>query len=261
MSVSGLVFALAACGGEQEEPGYTIVIDAAQMVKFAADRSLQQIQHVVTDPVGEIWALQRTAQPHVFRYSADGTLLETYGPTGPARGQLSNPLWLMPGDDENLPIMIWDAGNRRVVKYDSRGRVVDIPHPVQRSRSTVYAPIQDHSYGEPLQMERFGGGYLLEDHPTDLATTGDFLHSKLLRLDMWGNRTEFLMDFGNEYSDHITALGQFADLLVPIPLWTTCPSGEMVLFDPFTESQKTINARTWGGRCCSGGGNKGRENR
>jgi hypothetical protein len=130
-------------------------------------------------------------------------------------------------------MMVWDAGNRRVVKYDDRGRVTDVPHPVQRSRANVYAPIQEHSYGEPLQMAIFGTGYLLEDHPTDLATTGDYLHSKLLQLDMWGNRTAYLMDFGIEYSDSISTLGQFADLLVPIPLWTTCPNGDLAIVDPF----------------------------
>lgn len=232
--VLGPSLALVGCGGGEQESGTTIVIDASQMVMFPPDEALKQIQHVVSDPTGEVWVLQRTEQPHVFRYSSGGELIDTYGPTGPARGQLSNPLWLMPGDDASQPMMVWDAGNRRVVKYDQRGRVADVPHPVQRSRAKVYAPIQEHSYGQPLQIARFGGGYVLEDHPTDLATTGDYLHSKLLRLDMWGNRIEYLMDFGNEYAEGIKTLGQFADLLVPIPLWTTCPNGEMALFDPFS---------------------------
>ena len=56
------------------------------------------------------------------------------------------------------------------------------------------------------------------------------------------------MDFGNEYSAGISGLGQFADLLVPIPLWSTCSAGEMVVVDPFSgyvqfiDSQETVIA-------------------
>ncbi len=232
VSAVGLAALLAACGGEQEEPGTTIVIDAAQLVKFPADASLVQIQHVATAATGEIWVLQRTAEPHVLIYSSEGALLNSFGPTGPALRQMSNPLWLLPGYYAGQPMSVWDAGNRRVIKFGEDANPVD-QHPVQRSRAAVYAPIEEHSYGRPLQMARFGEGYLLEDHPTDLATTGDYLRSKLLQLDAIGNRVTYLMDFGNEFSDGIRTLGQFADLLVPIPLWTTCSAEEFVLFNPF----------------------------
>jgi len=234
-SAVGLIALFAACGGDREEPGTTIVIDAAQLVKFPADASLVQIQHVATSATGEIWALQRNAEPHVFLYSAEGALLDSFGPTGPALRQMSNPLWLLPGYYTGQPMSVWDAGNRRVIKFGEDASPVD-QHPVQRSRADVYARIEEHSYGRPLQMARFGEGYLLEDHPTALATTGDYLRSKLLQLDAIGNRVAYLMDFGNEYSDDISSLGQFADLLVPIPLWTTCSAEEFVVFNPFANS-------------------------
>ena len=221
------------CGGGQEDVGTTVIIDAAELVSFPAEASLQQIQHVALAPSGEVWALQRTGDPHLFRFSAEGELLSSFAVTGRARNQLSNPLWLMPTDDVRQPMQVWDAGNRRVVMYGQNGAVADL-FVVERSNGNVFAGIENHSYGQPLKMERFGAGYLLLDHPDDLATTGDYLHSELLQLDAAGRRVGRLLDFDQEFSSGVASLGRYADLLVPIPLWTTCPAGELVLLDPFS---------------------------
>jgi len=232
---------LVGCAGEQEEAGTTVTIDAAALVRFPAEASLQQIQHVATAPSGEVWVLQRIGDPHLFKFSADGELLSSFAVTGRGLRQLSNPLWLMPSDDARRPMQVWDAGNRRVVTYAQDGSVAD-QHAVERSDGNVFAGIENHSYGQPLKMERFGAGYLLLDHPDDLATTGDYLHSELLQLDAAGIRVRRLMDFDRELSSGIASLGRYADLLVPIPLWTTCPVGELVLLDPFSSQLRFYDA-------------------
>ncbi len=220
-----------ACGGEEEEVGITLVIDSTEIVRFRADASLQQIRDVATAPSGDIWVLQGSNAPHVFKFSEDGKLLDSFGMSGGGRGMLSNPLWLLPTDDAGTPMGVWDTGNRRVINYRNDGRVRET-QAVERSRGMVLRDIEDHSYGRPLSMERFGGGYLLMDHPTGLATTGGYLRSQLLRLDGAGAVVDTFIDFDREWTEAAAAVGR-ADLFVPIPLWATCPGGELVLFDPF----------------------------
>jgi len=209
-------------------------------VAFNADGSLTEIQDVAVDVSGEVWALQRTGTPHLFVYSAEGGLHDSFGTTGPERNQLRNPYALLPTDESNFPMAVWDAGNRRISVFNPYGRasVVD----VNRSRGQVYAEIENHSYGKPLQMERFGDGYLLMDHSDGLHVTADYLRSELLRINQSGGIIDTLVDFQTEFADSLAVLGREVNYLTPIPLWATCPDGEMGLLDPFTRTLRWYGA-------------------
>jgi len=238
LSAAGFCTVLAlvtACAGEvEEDPGYTHVIAPSEVVRFATDESLERIQDVAVAVSGEIWALQRIRAPHLFVYSAEGDLHDSFGTTGSERNQLRNPYALMPNDDSNFPMAVWDAGNRRISTFNPYGRASVVQ--ATRSRGQVYAEIEDHTYGKPLQMARLGDTYLLMDHSHDLAFTVDYLRSELLRLGQSGELVDTLIDFESEFADSIAALGRDVNFLTPIPLWATCADGEMVLLEPFTRT-------------------------
>ncbi len=233
LGTAAAALAVVGCGEAAEEGSPPIMIDPTQVVKFQADASLQDVQDVAPSTTGEVWVLQREAAPHLFIYSEEGRLQDSFGMSGPARTQMTNPFWLVPTGDSPRPMAVWDVGNRRLVVYAANGRLMATPE-VQRSRSNVYRDIERESFGRPLSMARFGDGYLLMDHPNGLSVTADYLKSELIVLDDGGGAGQELLDFGREFSDGITALGRYAMYLVPIPLWTTCSSEEIVVFDPFT---------------------------
>ena len=220
-----------ACAGEVEDPGYTHVIAPSEVVTFQADASLERIQDVAVAVSGEVWALQRHRAPHLFVYSADGDLHDSFGTTGSARNQLSNPFTLLPSDDSGFPMGVWDAGNRRISAFNPYGRASVVQ--VSRSSGQVYSEIENHSYGKPLDMARFGDNYLLMDHSNGLHVTVDYLRSELLRLGEGGELIDTLVDFEREFADSIAALGREVNYLAPIPLWATCPDEEMALLNPF----------------------------
>jgi hypothetical protein len=231
---------LIACAGEVEDLGYTHVIAPTDVVRFGADGSLERIQDVAVAASGEIWALQRVRAPHLFVYSADGDLHDSFGATGNQRNELHNPYALMPTDDPQFPMAVWDAGNRRISTFNPYGRASVVE--IYRSRGQVYAEIESHSYGKPLQMERLGNTYLLMDHANDLSVTSDYLRSELLRLGQRGELVDTLVDFAREFADSIAALSREVNYFAPIPLWGACPGGEMVLLEPFTRTLRWYDA-------------------
>jgi hypothetical protein len=225
--------AVMACAGDAEEDlGYTHEIAPAEVVQFSADGSLEKIQDVAVAVSGEVWALQRIHQPHLFVYSADGDLHDSFATTGSSRNQLRNPFSLLPNDDPGFPMAVWDAGNRRISTFNPYGRASAVP--ATRSRANPYAEIESHTYGKPLAMARLGENYILMDHSDGLSFTVDYLRSELLRLDQGGELVDTLIDFGDEFADSIAALGREANFLTPIPLWATCADGEMAILEPFT---------------------------
>ncbi len=226
-----LAVGLAVACGEGEPPMPTVTIDPSQITSLQADAALQQAQDVAVDESGQFWVLQRDESPHVFLYSAEGRLLDLFGEHGPARTQLSLPFWLVETHGEGEAMAVWDVGNHKLMFYGPNGRL-EQARQVDRSSRDVYRDIDVESYGRPLDLQRFGDGFLLLDHVEGLSRTIDYLRSQLVVLNRFGQKIDTLVDFKREYADGIESL-ELAELLVPIPLWTTCESGEMVLFDPF----------------------------
>ncbi len=225
---------LAACAGEVEDTGYTHVIAQSEVVSFQVNESLVDIQDVAVAISGEVWALQRSSTPHLFVYSAEGDLHNSFATTGSERNQLRNPYTLLPADDSRFPMAVWDAGNRRISVFNPYGRASVVQ--MDRSRGQVYAEIENHSYGKPLEMARLGENYLLMDHSNGLSVTTDYLRSELLLLGPGGVIRDTLVDFEREFADSLATLGREVNYLAPIPLWATCADGEMALLDPFTRT-------------------------
>ncbi len=219
-----------ACGGG-EPPMPTVTIDPGQITTLQADAALQQVQDVAVDDSGQFWVLQRDESPHVFIYSAEGQLLDVFGEHGPARAQLSLPFGLVKTHAEGEVMAVWDVGHPKLMFYGPNGRL-EQAHRVDRSSRDVYRDIDVESYGRPLDLQRFGDGFLLLDHVEGLSRTIDYLRSQLIILNEFGQKIDTLVDFKREYAGGLEFL-ELAELLVPIPLWTVCELGEMVLFDPF----------------------------
>lgn len=234
VAVCAMSATVIACAGEVEDLGYTHVIDPSEVERFDADESLESIQDVTVAVSGEVWALQRTHEPHLFVYSGDGDLHDSFAATGSGRNQLRNPYGLLPTNDPQFPMAVWDAGNRRVSQFNPYGRASVVR--VYRSRGQVYAEIESHSYGAPLEMDRLGDNYILMDHSDGLHVTADYLRAELLRLGPRGELIDTLIDFEAEFADSIAEMGSEVNYLAPIPLWASCPDGELVVLNPFTRT-------------------------
>ncbi len=220
-----------ACASESEDLGTVFSVDPQSMVTLDAGSEFQGVQDIAVDVTGVIWALQKHNTPYVLRFSDQGELLNSFGLAGSARGQLSDPWSLLPTGNNSRPMQVWDTGNQRLVTFLGDGRFGDTRR-IRRSRGMVSRDVGDHMSGQPLKLASFGDGYLLLDHPGGVGTAADFLESQLLRLDAAGAIVDTFLNFDREFSDGRTALGQ-QDMLTPIPLWSVCSSGDLVLFDPF----------------------------
>jgi hypothetical protein len=107
LGTAAAALAVVGCGEAAEEGSPPIMIDPTQVVKFQADASLQDVQDVAPSTTGEVWVLQREAAPHLFIYSEEGRLQDSFGMSGPARTQMSNPFWLVPTGDSPRPMAVW----------------------------------------------------------------------------------------------------------------------------------------------------------
>lgn len=70
---------------------------------------------VAVDGAGNVWVTDTTANK-VYEYSSALSLLNTYGTTGSAPGDINGPRGIAAGTDGNL--VVTDAGNARVERFD-----------------------------------------------------------------------------------------------------------------------------------------------
>lgn len=224
---------LAACGDSDAagSGSEARLIDLPAAQRFEEDPTLHDVRGLAVGPGGDLWVLAGL-EPFVRRYDAEGRLALRAGRRGDGPGEFRNPWGLVPTGDASHPVAVWDVGTRRVTRLDQEGEPgPDRPLALSRS-GTVRGDIQSITYGEAYKVRPYGEGYLVQDEPAGVSHAADYLMSDLLVVDSAGAVRDTLVRFSRTMRDFAREL-RAARMLVPIPLWTTCPDGEAVVLDPF----------------------------
>lgn len=226
----GLVAGVGACG--EKDPATSGEPDRrAEITRvFETDEVLHDIRDVGVGPVGEVWVLSGF-EPFVYHYSADGKLLHRFGTKGKGPGEILNPWKIVLTGNPEAPVEVWDVGNRKLVTFSSEGEQVAEKR-VELPPTPVRGDLRHLSYGEATKLRRLESGYVLQSEPGGLMQPIDFVTTQLVRLDSSGAVSDTIIDFRTRFADRIGSVGS-ASTFVPIPLWTSCPDGSLVVLDPF----------------------------
>lgn len=226
----GLIVGVGACA--ENERGVIREPDQSARITqvFETDSVLHDIRDIGVGPTGEIWVLSGF-EPFVYRYSPDGKLLHRFGAKGKGPGEIRNPWRIVLTDDPGAPVEVWDVGNRKLVTFSAEGEQVAEKR-VELPPTPVRGDLRHLSYGEATKLRRLGSGYVLQNEPGGLNHPIDFVTSQLVRLHPSGAVSDTIIDFRTRFADRIQSVGP-ATTFVPVPLWTTCPDGRLVVLDPF----------------------------
>ena len=226
----GLIGCVGACG--ESESGSTGEPDQSARITqvFETDGVLHDIRDIGVGPTGEIWVLSGF-EPFVYRYSADGKLLHRFGAKGKGPGEIRNPWKIVLAADAGAPVEVWDVGNRKLVTYSASGEHVAEKR-VELPPMPVRGDLRHLSYGEATKLRRLGEGYVLQNEPGGLMHPIDFVTTQLVRLHPRGAVSDTIIDFRTRFAGQVRSVGS-ASTFVPVPLWTTCPDGRLVVLDPF----------------------------
>ena len=205
-------------------------VELGGVTVFETDELLHEVRDVTVDERGRAWVLSGLA-PFVRIYSPSGELVRRFGHQGKGPGELLNPWSIFLTGDPAAPVGIWDVGSRRFQAYSADGVPMG-SRAVELRPSLVRSDMRNVSYGSVDALRSWGGGFVLQDEPRGVTQPAHILRSQLLKLDLAGAVVDTLVNFNERFRREIRRLGS-AQLMVPLPLWTTCPGGELVFLDPF----------------------------
>jgi hypothetical protein len=230
-TAAGLLALLTACGlGDWPGPTAGSEVELSGLALFQEDELLHDVRDVLVDGSGQVWVLSGM-QPYVRAYTPDGRLRRRFGRNGKGPGEISNPWSLFPTGDAAAPIGVWDVGARKLKAYTPDG-VPGSSRDIEVPANLVRADMSEITYGSVDALRGWGADLLLQDEPRGVTHPFHILYSRLLRLDSMGTVVDTVVDFSKRYQLQIRRLGA-ARVMVPLPLWTTCPDHSLVFLDPF----------------------------
>jgi hypothetical protein len=213
-------------------------IELTELTVLPAADLLYEIRDLHVGPAGDLWVLSAT-EPFLHHYDATHQHTGSYGRQGRGPGELQNP-WSLPfAGDQPSDAVIWDAGARSLTQVgderESGSSVV-----IRLNSPSVVADIGSLTYGTPLRMKRFGGGYVVQQPTNTVSASGDLSTLVLLRIDSAMRNIDTLLVLSPSASAEPG--WQSTSVYATIPLWTVCASGELLVMDPFREELLWVGA-------------------
>lgn len=206
---------------------------------FETDSIMHDVRDVQVASNGDVWVLTGQ-EPFVYRFGSDGRLLRRFGERGRGPTEFFNPYALLMIEDRAATsVTVWDPGNRKLVMFDESGNLTASRHWDPRSAAFVRADIREISYGEPFELARLGGMYVVADYGRGINRTSDYLFAQLLFVDSLGAVIDTLVDFKGARG--VFASGRLPGELVDIPLWASCSPEQMAIFEPFGPTVRWVD--------------------
>jgi hypothetical protein len=196
-----------------------------ELVELAARELLYQIRDLQMDSAGNVWIL--SADDPFISVLRPGDLQEiSFGNLGGGPAEMSLPWSILPNGFDG--VRVWDAGRKRVLEFELVNSTVDFISATRVSveTATVLRDIWQTSYGSPLRMEMAGDIFVLQPAHHPVLNTGDLQEIVLLTgLDPGAFEDTI-------YSSPLSIYSSQAEFLVPVPLWTGCGDGTVVVLEP-----------------------------
>jgi hypothetical protein len=192
---------------------------------------LYEIRDLHVGRTGDLWVLSAT-EPFLHHYDETHQHTGSYGRQGRGPGELHNPWSLASAGDQPSDAVIWDAGARSLTQVgDEWGAGSSMV--IRLNSPSVVADVGSLTYGTPLRMTRFGGGYVVQQPTNTVSASGDLSTLVLLRIDSAMQNIDTLLVLSPSASAEPG--WQSTSVYAAIPLWTVCASGELLVMDPFRE--------------------------
>lgn len=220
--LAALAFA-AACGSASvDEAPRRVELDSAAVRVLAVDERLYEVRDVMVAGRA-VWVLSGHA-PYVYRYASADAHAQAFGRQGRGPGELLNP-WNLVAAGEPGAVEVWDVAARQLVRFDPTGRLTaTVPVPIRSGG--IRGDIREVSFGDPLRIRAARGGPVVQVPLAPVSQTRDLYSSALVQLGADGSPRDTIARFST------MAMSMAGQTLVPIPLWTACPDGRLVVFDP-----------------------------
>jgi hypothetical protein len=217
----------AGCADGATDLPYVPRLETAEdaLVALPAPELLHRVRDLQVDEEGHVWILS-VDSPFVSVIREDGRPTTSFGTPGPGPAELGTPWSLIPIGTGG--VLVWDAGRRRVLEYalsdDSTYFVSGVPVEIQSN--TVIRSIEETSYGTPLRMAAAGKTFVVQPAQHPVLNSGDLRKIVLLM----GPAPAAVQD--TLYTGPPSADSSAAEFLVPVPLWTACEDGSVVVLEP-----------------------------
>lgn len=213
----------------------TLLLTEMEIVRGTGE--LYQIRDLVVDEAGGLWVLS-AMEPFVYRFSPDRRLLTRTGKRGNGPEEMRNPWSLVARGGVSTGMAVWDAGGRRLIGFDNAG-APEAGRPIVLPPPSVAGDFAAVSYGTPLRMEQLGASYVLQLPTRVVSRTGDLASLLLLRIDSTLATIDTLFTLSAE---PLANPEEGPQIFAPIPLWATCPGGELLVLDPSANRLMRLNA-------------------
>ena len=227
---AGLVTCVVAAGclGDQDDSAATaIVVGASDLVVLGADSLLHDVRDLAVTDQG-VWVLS-AFEPHLYLFSRTGELKWTAGARGQGPREFGTPWSLvLPAPGDSAGIVVWDAGDRRLERFDAAGRHVGAWQLVTHY-GPVLADFEETYYGEPLRVRRLGDDVVLSSSAGQTSQTRSLWASELTIFSRAESSPAPILSF-SRFTE--AAPETFPDVFAPVPLWATCGSDELLVLDP-----------------------------
>jgi hypothetical protein len=219
--VAGTVLASLACEGGDRP---SVIEDLSPAVLLVEDPELHGVKDVRPTADGGLVVLSRYA-PYLRWYDRDGRLRCVNGYAGSGPGEFRYPWAFVRHAPEPA---VSDPNLRRLTTVPGCGgnptplRFPDVVPDARRD-------LPDLTYGDPYQVAFIGGDFAASSYPAPINQASGMLPAVIVRIAAGGTLGDTLASFTDVPGRDDVVRG--ARWLLPIPLWDSCPGGELVTYD------------------------------
>jgi len=201
------------------------------------------IRDLALTPAGGVWILN-TAAPRLLLQHRDGRLVTAFGRTGEGPQQLGFPAAIVEASDTS--VTVHDRKRNALRTFDLDGVEV-ASTPLEGVRTLVPSDLDYVLAGSPFLTTMEGtlteGALLLSDFPEARRPgTAHLWNRQIVRVRPEPAVVEVIADFREERDRFAEELSG-ASILVPAPLWASCPDGTVALYMPFRNEVRWMGGR------------------
>lgn len=226
--LSALLVGLATCAGQDAHLAPNLALSGI------APDSLASI-YVDAAVVGHRIAYLAATAPFVSVLDSNGTVVRQFGEIGEGPGQFEAPSALTTIDSM---LAVWEPNRRRLTLFDTGGQYRrTIPFAGTIAGTSRNA--RTNFFSHPSLLRAIGSTWVVGVYPNRVAQPVDQLALSLVRFAAGGQHADTVWQSAMTAST--TGQPTHPVELLPVPLWATCPNGEIMTFDPATQELRKLS--------------------
>lgn len=219
----------------------TTVIPAEAVNVAEPFDQIAQISDIALHADGTVWVLN-TTEPFFVAMSPEGEVLDYRGQRGGGPGELGGPSNLLLAGQ---PSQVWafDSRARKLVRVDGpEGETEELFLQLDSGLRGVRTISWDDTWGGELSRRWIGGspdGFLFAHSRVEGGEFRQMWDFDVVHLALDSSAT-MVLSSGALLGDPVTRYGELGEIH-PVPVWTSCADGSMILYDPLANSVRRLD--------------------